>query len=99
MSDFKVTPAVLKSQADELAELNARYNLLIDKLVTSEQGLHSMWTGEANDAFHNAFNIDRGKMEEFYRLIVQYIDRLRNICLRYEQTETTNTEIASTRSY
>lgn len=99
MADFKVTTTVLRSQADELTELNGRFKSSVEKLVTSEANLNSMWDGEANDAFHNAFITDKGKMDEFYNLIIQYIESLRTIAVRYEQTEQTNTEIASSRTY
>lgn len=99
MANFKVTTSVLKSQADELIELNGRFKSSVEKLVTSEASLNSMWDGEANDAFHAAFLNDKGKMDEFYNLIMQYIERLRTIAIRYEQAEQTNTEIASSRTY
>ena len=99
MADFKVTTSVLRAQADELTDLNARFRSSVEKLVTSEASLNSMWDGEANDAFHAAFNTDKSKMDQFYNLIMQYIERLRTIALRYEQTEQANTEIATSRTY
>ncbi len=99
MADFQVTTSVLRSQADELTDLNGRFRTSVERLVTSESSLNSMWDGEANDAFHSAFETDKGKMDEFYNLIMQYIERLRTIALRYEQTEETNTDIASSRTY
>lgn len=99
MSDFKVTPAVLRSNADQLTELNARYKGSVDALANSENSLNAMWDGEANDAFHAAFMTDKSKMDEFSRLIEQYTERLRQIAVRYEQTEQTTTGIASSRSY
>ena len=99
MSDFKVTPSVLKSNADTLTDLNARFKGSVDSLVTSEGALNAMWDGEANDAFHAAFMTDKAKMDEFSRLIEQYTERLRQIAVRYEQTEQSTTNIASSRSY
>lgn len=99
MADFKVTTQVLRTQADELTELNGRFKSSVEKLVASEASLNSMWDGEANDAFHAAFATDKAKMDEFYNLILQYIERLRTIAVRYEQTEQINTEIASSRTY
>lgn len=99
MSDFKVTPSVLKSNADTLTDLNARFKGSVDSLVTSEGALNAMWDGEANDAFHAAFMTDKGKMDEFSRLIEQYTERLRQIAARYEQTEQSTTNIASSRTY
>lgn len=99
MSDFQVTPSVLRSNADQLSELNARFKSSIDSLVTSESALNAMWDGEANDAFHGAFMTDKGKMDEFSHLIEQYTERLRQIAIRYEQTEQNTTSIASSRTY
>ena len=99
MSQFKVTSSVLKSQSSELSDLNGRFKSAVEQLVTAEANLNSMWDGEANDAFHNAFMVDRGKMNEFYNLISQYVEKLNTIATRYEQTEKTNTDIASSRTY
>ena len=99
MSQFKVTSSVLKSQSSELSDLNGRFKSAVEQLVTAEANLNSMWAGEANDAFHNAFMVDRGKMNEFYNLISQYVEKLNTIATRYEQTEKTNTDIASSRTY
>lgn len=99
MSQFKVTASTLTTQATELTDLNGRFKSAVEQLVTSEANLNSMWDGEANDAFHNAFTTDKGKMDEFYNLIIQYVERLNSIATRYIQTERTNTEIASNRTY
>ncbi len=99
MSDYQVTPSVLESNADRLTELNARFKGSIESLTNSENALNAMWDGDANDAFHTAFMTDKGKMDEFSRLIEQYTERLRQIAARYKQTEVNTTNIASTRSY
>lgn len=99
MSAYKVTASVLKSQANELSDLNSRFKSEVAKLETSESSLNSMWDGEANDAFHTAFMNDKGKMDEFYNLILTYVERLNSIATRYEQSEQTNTEIATNRTY
>lgn len=99
MADFKVTASQLNTQAESLQDLNGRFKSAIEQFVTSETSLKSMWEGEANDAFHAAFTSDKAKMDEFYNLIITYIERLNSIATRYEQTERTNTEIASNRTY
>lgn len=99
MADFKVTASVLNSQANELTELNGRFKTEVEQLVAAESSLNSMWDGEANDAFHNAFMVDKSKMDEFYNLIIQYVQKLNSIATRYTQTEQANTQIASNRSY
>jgi WXG100 family type VII secretion target len=98
-SSFKVTTSVLTSQANELSSLNGRFKTAVEQLVSSEANLKTMWEGEANDAFHAAFTTDKGKMDEFYNLILQYVEKLNSIATRYSQTEQTNTQIASNRTY
>ena len=98
-SGFVVTAAALRRLAQELRELNSQYKTKVETLASLEQELRSMWEGEANDAFHAAFTSDKAKMDEFYNLIITYIERLNSIATRYEQTERTNTEIASNRTY
>lgn len=99
MSDFKVTTSVLMTQSEQLLELNTRYKSHIDNLVTSEGNLNSMWDGEANEAFHAAFENDKVKMFRFAELINEYAERLKIIAENYEKAEQANTEIASSRSY
>ena len=99
MSSFRVTTGTLTAGAEELTSLNGRFKSAVEQLASSELGLKSMWEGEANDAFHAAFMNDKGKMDEFYNLIIQYIGRLNSIVVRYNQTEQTNTQIATNRTY
>lgn len=99
MSSFRVTTGTLTTQAEELNALNGQFKSAVEQLATTEASLKGMWEGEANDAFHAAFSTDKGKMDEFYNLIVQYVAKLNSIAVRYNQTEQTTTDIASTRSY
>lgn len=96
---FKVTPSVLTSQANEVNNLNGQFKTAVAQLVSSEQSLKSMWEGEANVIFHNEFMKDKAKMDEFYKLITQYVEKLNTIATRYKQTEETNAEIARNRTY
>ncbi len=99
MSSFRVTTGTLTTQAEELSALNGQFKSAVEQLASTEVSLKGMWEGEANDAFHAAFTTDKGKMDEFYNLIVQYVAKLNSIAVRYNQAEQTNTEIASNRNY
>lgn len=99
MSSFKVTTGTLASQAEELNSLNGQFRSAVEQLSSTEMSLKGMWEGEANDAFHAAFTTDKGKMDEFYNLILQYIEKLNSIATRYNQAEAANTQIASNRTY
>lgn len=99
MALIQVTAAQLKSKAGELRELNAQFKTQVGNLESDEQVLAGMWEGEARNAFHTAFNNDKGQMDNFYTLIEQYCVTLDNIATKYEEAESMNTETAATRTY
>lgn len=99
MAEFNVTPKVLKTQAEELREANNTFKSLVDNLASTEGKLNSMWEGEANAAFHTAFNNDKTQFENFYTVINQYVDALLQIAQKYEQAESANLATATTRTY
>lgn len=99
MSFFQVTAAELRKKAEQLKGLNARFKSGIDTLQTAEQALKSMWEGEANDAFHNAFIRDKGQMDSFNLTVESFIEALLIIAAKYEEAENRNTATASARRY
>lgn len=99
MSDILVNAAQLKAKAEELSAQNTQLKAQIDLLNETEMSLNAMWEGDANVAFHNAFQRDRIQMTNFYNAIQQYVQVLQNTAVRYSQTELNNAEIASARKY
>ena len=99
MSEFRVTSSQLNRGSQELLDLNGQFQAAISALENYESSLNGMWDGEANDAFHAAFMTDKGKMTEFYKLIIQYATSFNAIATRYDQTEQMNTDIANRRTY
>lgn len=57
-----------------------------------------MWDGQANDAFHAAFNNDKEYMTQFYNLINRYCEALDNIAAEYERAEAKAADIAARRT-
>ena len=96
---MNVTICQLRTKADELEALNNNLKTMIDELEAAENRLNGMWDGEANEAFHNAFNSDKIQMINFYNLVRIYIYILRSIIARYQCAEAHNTCTATTRSY
>lgn len=94
-----VTTATLNAKASELKQKNADFKKRVEELVTTENSLNSMWDGEANDAFHKAFQSDIQQMNNFYTAIEKYVASLQEIAKKYDETEKANLSIASTRSY
>lgn len=99
MALIQVTATQLLKQAEELKNYNAQFKAEVNNLESTENQLNSMWEGEANTAFHNAFHKDVVQMSNFYNAIEAYVNALSNIAAKYQQAEARNTDTASTRSY
>ncbi len=97
MALIQVTSSELRKRAEQLRELNTKYQTQVTNLEGAEQSLKSMWEGQANHAFHNEFVKDKGQMDSFHSAIEQYVIALMNIAQKYEQAEMKNTDTASKR--
>ena len=64
-----------------------------------ENGLNSMWEGEARNAFHTAFGNDVQQMGTFYNTVAKYVETLLNAAAKYQEAEMLNVEIGKTRKY
>lgn len=96
---IQVTTATLTKKANDLKSLNSRLKTQISNLKSTESSLNSMWDGDANDAFHKAFQQDLVQMNNFYNAIEQYVAKLNEIVKQYENAEKANQQTASTRKY
>ena len=95
MAEFQVTASTLKQKAEELSTLN---NNFAKKVMASEKSLSGMWEGQAKEAFENAFNTDAGKMNQFKAAVDEYYSRLLTIVSQYEQAESKNVSVGTTRT-
>ncbi len=98
MSFIQVTAKELKSRAEELKALNNNFKTQTETLKSTEEALRTMWEGEANNSFHNAFVRDKTQMDSFKQAIDQYITALLTIASRYEEAEARNTATAMGRT-
>ena len=94
MAEFQVTASTLKQKAEELSTLNNK----VEELMASEKSLSGMWEGQAKEAFENAFNTDAGKMNQFKAAVDEYYSRLLTIVSQYEQAESKNVSVGTTRT-
>lgn len=99
MSMFNVTAPELQSAISALQEDNSQFRSRLADLLSKQQELAGMWQGEANAAFNNAFNSDKGQWDNFASLVDQYIQTLQEILKIYENAENANTATAQTRTY
>lgn len=99
MPQIQVTATLLRTKAEELSAQNTQLKAQIELLDETEQSLNAMWEGDANTAFHTAFQRDKVQMTNFYNAIQQYIQVLLSAAARYAQAESQNVDIANTRKY
>lgn len=99
MALIRVTAAQVKRTSEQLRSYNDHFNKRVGDLVSAEGKLSSMWDGEANDAFHTAFNNDKEYMMQFYNLINRYCEALDNIAAEYEAVEKRAADLARTRKF
>lgn len=99
MAEITVTAAELKAKAQSLQEYNSRFKSVISSLEETESNLNGMWDGQANEAFHNAFNKDKVQMTNFYNAIEKYAATLIEIAAKYAQAEAANVVTATNRNY
>lgn len=99
MSSIMINTSQLRSKAEELSSQNAQLKSQIQLLDETEQSLNAMWDGDANTAFHNAFQSDKSQFENFYAAINRYVEALRITAQRWEEAEKLNTDTAINRKY
>ena len=93
-----VTTTTVTKKAEELKTLNNQFKKQLTQLKSTERTLNSMWEGEANNAFHQAFERDVLKMEKFYQTIENYVMKLKEIVKSYEKAEKVNLNTAQKRT-
>lgn len=98
MAEIMVTASEVHNRAEQLQNLNTQFKSKLETLVSRETALVSKWEGEAREAFHNAFNTDKVKMEEFHAVIGEYVTALNQIATNYEQAESKALAQASSRT-
>ena len=99
MAEFNVSISELANKANQLNELNQTFKSHVGTMTDLENGLNSMWEGEARNAFHTAFGNDVQQMGTFYNTVAKYVETLLNAAAKYQEAEMLNVEIGKTRKY
>ena len=99
MAQYTVTASDMQRVINELTSANDEFKNRVNELEAAQQELSSQWQGDANTAFNNAFQNDKGQWTTFASLIDQYVQTLSTILQTYQTAEQTNAETARTRSY
>ncbi|MBQ1312207.1 MAG: WXG100 family type VII secretion target [Blautia sp.] len=96
-SEIRVTSSMLRTKKEELEQMNSNFQEIASALETAVRALDGSWEGETHDAFYNAFQMDKGKMDVFSTAVKSYTEALASIIARYEATEQSNAAIAARR--
>lgn len=99
MSKFQVTQAEMQAAIRDLQSNNNEFKNRVADLLAKQQELAGQWQGDANTAFNNAFNNDKGQWDTFATLIDQYVEALQTIQQTYVQAEEANKGTATSRTY
>lgn len=94
MAEIKVSSQQLKSVAQNLRGMNTQFKTEVQQLTSCQQKLNGMWDGEANTKFNSAYTRDKVKMDQFAKVIEQYIRSLEQIAANYQAAENKSTSIA-----
>jgi WXG100 family type VII secretion target len=97
MSMFRVNTSTLKSQAEQLSNLNETFKTQVNNLSDKENALSNMWEGEARNAFHNAYATDAEKFQNFYNGIARFVQALSDAAQEYAKAEQTASSIGTKR--
>ncbi len=90
MSFYQVDSRVLRTKKEELLNMVSMFRKEKEELCQKEAALRSMWEGEANENFHNAFVRNAGQMEAFLGTIMRYVNVIETIADRYDAAEQRN---------
>lgn len=98
MAFFQVTAFELRNKAEELRDLNQRFLSEEEKLNNYHDALNGMWEGETKESFSREFIRDKGRMDNFFNAINQYIEALNLVASKYEEAESRNVALANSRT-
>ena len=99
MAAFNVTVSELVNKANDLSNLNQRFETEVNNLADLEVTLNGMWEGDARKAFHTAFNNDIMQMKNFHTAVADYVTILLESAQKYADAENANVDTANRRTY
>ena len=98
MANMTTNTAELRKVASELTNYNGQFQQNVGRLIDDEAELSTMWEGEANKTFHNAFAKSVTSLDSFYKVIAEYIRVLQELARTYEEAEQRAADTAQNKS-
>lgn len=95
MSEIKVTSSELRNKAANFQSYVSKFESERQNLVTAEQTLMTKFEGDAATSFHSNFTSFNSQMENFKKVVDEYVVKLNSIAEAYEQGEGRAAQVAS----
>lgn len=87
ITKIEVNTEVLDNDIDSISDSLSVMQNSIQNMYEEIAELNTMWKGKANQAFNMQFNKDYSTMQEFLKLLDNYIDSLKNASNTYVRCE------------
>ena len=92
MSDYQVNPITVNGIVEEMKAAGAKLQKEIDTLKSLRTELNTKWEGPASLAYDQVFDADIRLLEEYYDLLLKYVQALHENALEYVATEDENVQ-------
>ena len=92
MSDYQVNPITVNGIAEEMTAAGAKLQKEIDTLKSLRTELNTNWEGQASLAYDQVLDADIRLLEEYYDLLLKYVQALHENALEYVATEDENVQ-------
>ena len=87
MAEIKVTSQVLRNKANDLKGYIGKFESERQNLVTAEQTLMTKFEGDAATTFDANFKAFNSQMENFKKVVDEYVVKLNSMAEAYERSE------------
>ena len=87
MSEIKVASAELRNKATDFQNYISKFESERQNLVTAEQTLMTKFEGDAATTFDGNFKAFNSQMENFKKVVDEYVVKLNSMAEAYERSE------------
>lgn len=95
MSEIRVTSAELRNKAADFQNYISKFESERQNLVSAEQTLMTKFEGDAATTFDGNFKAFNLQMENFKKVVDEYVVKLNTIAEAYERSEAQAAQAAS----
>lgn len=89
---LKVTPEKLLQTSEEFGNMAVQMSGLTQEMMSLVDSLKGVWSGEAQAAYGNRFNMLNTDMDRLYKMVVEHSNDLSAMAQSYQEAENANAE-------